>query len=142
VKENRVVSFGRIFIVLAALLVFSGLLLTAEGTAKAEDAGGGNDSGKDKETLSRTQISREHHVLMQEIIDSLREMSGVVRKVVDGNLSPQERDDMRTKVDTLGKKLDELSKKHEMLMKAVDDIFREAANKKKQSEDKPPNGKP
>jgi vacuolar-type H+-ATPase subunit I/STV1 len=142
VKENRMVGFGRVLIALVSLLVFTGFFFVAEGVAKSDEAGGGNDSDKDKEAMSRTQISRDHHILMQEIIDSLRAVTGVVQKVVDGNMSPQERDDASTKIGALEKKLEELSTKHEVLMKAVDDLFKEAANKKKQSEDKPQNDKP
>ncbi|HET6371457.1 MAG TPA: hypothetical protein VFG95_09685, partial [Nitrospiria bacterium] len=79
---------------------------------------------------------------MQEIIDSLREVTGIVQKVMDGDLNPRERDDESKKIDALGKKLEEMSTKHEVLMKAVDDMFKEAANKKKQSEDKSQNDKP
>jgi methyl-accepting chemotaxis protein len=142
VKENRIVGFGHVFIALVSLLVFTGFLIAAEGVAKSDDSVGGSDSGRDKEAMSRTEITKEHHLLMQEIIDSLREVTALVQKVVDGNLNPQERDDAHKKIDALGKKLEEMSTKHEMLMKAVDDIFKEAANKKKQSEDKSQNDKP
>ena len=94
-----------------------------------------------KESLSRAQISREHHLLMQQLIDSLKETVDLLQRST-GATGSVDREEINAKVSALAKKVDELSKKHEALMKIVDDLYKEVSNKKKPAEDKGPSGRP
>jgi len=125
------------------LLLVSLLFFLAVSRAYSEDAGmNGKESQEQisreaKESMSRAQISKEHHLLMQQIIDSLKETVDLLQ-VSSTASSPADREKLDARISALAKKVDDLSKKHEALMKMVDDLYKEVGNKKKPAEDKGP----
>ena len=136
-------GFGRALIVLLVSLTFC----LAVSRAYSEDtAVNGKESQEPisreaKESMSRAQISREHHLLMQQLIDSLKETVDLLQRFT-GASGSVDREEINAKVGALAKKVDELSKRHEALMKMVDDVSKEVSNKKKPAEDKGPSGRP
>lgn|GEM_PF-4310620 len=99
-------------------------------------------SKQTKEAPSRAQIARDHHVIMQELIDDLKETVDLLQRSPQAVPGPgKEENDAR--IGALAKRLEELSKRHAALMKMVDDLYYKDTNsKKKPGEDRGFNGGP
>jgi hypothetical protein len=95
-----------------------------------------------RESMTRFQIAREHHLLMQQIIDSLKEITAVLHRISKSGAEPPDGKNLEGQLDAVTKKVEELSEKHQRLMKAVDDLSKEANTKKKTEEDQASNTTP
>jgi methyl-accepting chemotaxis protein len=79
---------------------------------------------------------------MQHILETLKDITGFVRRVADEDANLRGRKDLNNQLDAMAKRVEELSEKHQTLMKAVDEISKEANHKKRTEEDKETNGNP
>lgn len=125
-----------------AVLLLS-VLAMAHGTPAAHAQPLSDSSKRDAEEqvqgaplMSRLDIAQEHHQLMQQIIEGLRDVGGTIYRILaQEEIDESSRDEMRAAVRALVEKAERMSRRHEMLMQAVDALYREASLKKSSTEE-------
>lgn len=95
------------------MILFSGVLLLARAVYSAEGA----------ESLTRSQILREHHNLMHQILMVLRDNVDMTEKLLDGKVSSAQRRTMKKKLTDLNTEIGGMIEKHDDLMKSFEQMI-------------------
>ncbi len=96
-----------------AALSLSFLVFIGTATAAGKDA---------KETMTRSQILREHHHLMGQMLAVMKDNVQMTQKLLDGKVSAADRKAMKRKLADMGGEVDDMIQKHDTLMKSFDEM--------------------
>ena len=112
---------------MSAVLFLSFLVLI--GTASAAERDGG-------ETMTRSQILREHHHLMSQMLAVMKDNVQMTQKLLDGKSSAADRKAMKRKLADMVGEVDDMILKHDTLMKSFEEMTekKEAPKPEKEAE--------
>ncbi|HLG22062.1 MAG TPA: hypothetical protein VI382_04545 [Candidatus Manganitrophaceae bacterium] len=109
-----ILKFGASLILLTVVFVFF-----AKGVGKVYA----------EETISRSQVLREHHRLLHQMLNVMKDNVDATQKIMEGKLSVSGRKAMKKKLADMVGEVEDMIQKHDSLMKSFEEMTQKQESK-------------